>query len=87
MDHHAVTDIDTDVGCTRSVVGSLEKDQVTRFCGGSGDNGTDTFQAIGRQSAHTPAIAAVIDDIGHEAGTVKAGGRTASAPDISSPFS
>ena len=76
MDHHSVTHIDTYMGSTDGVIGSLEENQVARFSRATGDNIAYVHQTICSQTTNAPSIAAVIDDPGYETRAVKGSGRT-----------
>ena len=32
VDHHVIADIDSHMACSRCIIGSLEEDQISRFC-------------------------------------------------------
>lgn len=82
MDHHSVAHIDTYVGSTAGVIGSLEENQVARFSRAAGDNIAYVHQTICSQTTNAPSIAAVIDDPGYETRAVKGSGRATTAPHI-----
>ena len=67
------------VAGVRGVVGVVEEDQVSRLRLVGRDDVADVFQSLRPQPPHAPAVAAVVDDPRHEAGTVKtcAGGTAA----------
>ena len=74
MQHHAVSNVDTDVTCSCSVsIRPLKEDQVPGLCLTAGNNSADVFQSIRGDPSDVPAVAAVIDHPAHEAGAVKAG--------------
>ena len=73
MDHHPVAHIDGNVACTGCVVGSLEEDDISRFCLTPWNDGKLLSQAFRRGSTIIPAIAAVVDHPAHKAGAVKTG--------------
>ena len=62
VDHHVISNVNTDVRGATGIVSPLEKDQVARFCLGTWDDGTDISQAFRRQSSVIPSVAAVVDD-------------------------
>ena len=74
MDHHSVAHINAYMGCTCRIIGSLEEDQISRFCLIRRYIGTAGPQALGRQPSHIPTISAVIDNPGNKSRAVKAGG-------------
>lgn len=82
MDHHSVTHINTNVRCAGGIIGALEEDKVSRLCFTFRDNVAHTHQAVCRQSANIPSIAAVIDNPGNKTGAVKGSGGIAAAPHI-----
>ena len=82
MDHHSIAYIDTYMGSTAGVIGSLEENQVTRFSRASGDNVANVHQTTCSQATNAPSITAVIDDPGYETRAVKGSGRAASTPYI-----
>lgn len=75
MNHHSVSDINTDMAGPRRVIGATEKDQITGLCFTCPDGLAVVLQAIRRKPSHIPAVAAVIDDPTHKPGTVEAGRR------------
>ena len=82
VDHHPIAHIDAHMGGVagvRGVVGVVEEDQVPRLRLVGRDDVAYPFQPLGPQPPHAPAVAAVVDDPRHEAGTVKtcAGGTAA----------
>ncbi len=83
MDHHIAADIDAAMGHTvrvRRVIGIAEEYQIAGSGVGRGNRGAEIAKPLRTSPPHVPA--AVIDDPGHEAGTVKGGGGTAAAPNI-----
>lgn len=74
VNHPVVANIDTYMGCPRGIVGALEENEVAGTDIGRRHSGADVQQSGRPQSANIPAHAAVVEHIGHKAGTVKAGG-------------
>ena len=75
MDHHPVPDIDAHVARTAGVVGPLKEDEVPGLCFALRDDGALFAEALRRKPAIVPAVPAVVDHIGHEAGAVESAGR------------
>ena len=82
MNHHSIADINSDMRCTTRVVSSLKENQISRFCFATRDNVANSHKTVCCQSANTPTITTVIDDIAYKSRTVETGGRGAAAPHI-----
>ena len=80
MDHHIVANIDTHMGNSIGVIGSLKEHKITGFDIGAGNGSADVVQTLRSQSANIPAT--VIDNPGHETGTVEGCIGIAAAPHI-----
>ena len=82
VDHHAASDIDSDVRSAACVVGALEEDQISGLGLRLADNIAVAHQTICSRTTNIPTIAGVVDDPGYKTGTVEAGAWTGAAPDV-----
>ena len=73
VNHHAASDIDSDMRSAACVVGALEEDQISWPCLGLADNIAVAHQAICSRTANIPAVSGMIDDPRYKAGAVEAG--------------
>ena len=71
MDHHSVPNIDTDVACSGSVVGSLEEYEIAGFDVGSRYSGTDSSESVSAEPPEVPSDAAVVADPAHKARAIE----------------
>ena len=81
VDHHTIADINAHMGCAVGVIGTLEEDNISRFCGAGRDDGELSAQCLCIQPAIVSAVSAVVNDPAHKAGAVKGCGWTAAAPE------
>lgn len=66
MDHHPVSDINTDMGSAGCVIRPLEENEVSRFGVGFRHGGTDTAKPLRAEPAEVPSDAAVVTDVADE---------------------
>ena len=60
MNHHAVANVNANMGCTAGIIGSLEENQISGTCIGTGNTGTDIQKSLCAKSANIPS--GMIDD-------------------------
>ena len=71
MDHFSISQIDANMGGSAGIVGSLEEDQVTGSRLGCGYDAALPPPAFCGEPSKVETSTAVVDHIGHKAGTVK----------------
>ena len=81
MDHHSISDINSDMTCAYGIIGSFEKNDVTGLCFLWRNIGTDLTDSLGSKPSIVPAISAVVDYPAHKSGAVKSS-RHAATTDI-----
>lgn len=82
MDHHIIPYINSNMARSRRIIGSLEKDQISRLCIRRSYIRTIRPKPICSCSSHIPAISAIIDYPAYETRTIKTGRWRCTAPNI-----
>ena len=70
------------MGCAIRVIGALEENKVTGLCLRRRDIHAGLPPFFGSEPPEIPSVPAVVYDIAHKTGTVKAAFRCLTAPDI-----
>ena len=71
MDHHVISNVDSNMTRPTCVIGALEEDQVSRFCFRWRYLRTVRTKFICCTSSNIPSISTIIDNPAYKSGTIK----------------